>query len=183
MSRKLKLTLLLSAPLVVFVGLLLLLGQGLGNDPRLLPSALIDRPMPEFALPSLMEPARTLTQVDLAGEVALVNVWGTWCPSCYDEHPVLMKLAEGGVPIYGLNYKDERPKAIKWLAELGNPYRLNVVDAEGVLGLDLGVYGAPETYLLDQRGVIRYRHVGVITEAIWEDVFVPRIAMIEESPP
>ena len=181
MSRKLKVTLLLSVPLVVFGGLLLLLGQGLNNDPRLLPSALIDRPMPAFALPSLMEPARTLTPADLTGEVALVNVWGTWCPSCYQEHPVLMKLAEDGVPIYGLNYKDERPKAIKWLADLGNPYRLNVVDEEGTLGIDLGVYGAPETYLLDERGFIRYRHVGVITEAIWKDVFVPRIAMFEST--
>ena len=180
-SRKLRLTLILSIPLVGFAALVLLLGSGLGKDPRLLPSALIDRPMPDFSLPSLKEPGRTLTVADLTGDIALVNVWGTWCPSCYDEHPVLLKLAEDGVPIYGLNYKDESPKAIQWLEDLGDPYKLNVVDAKGTLALDMGVYGAPETFLLDERGVIRYRHVGVVTEQVWEEVFLPRIELIREE--
>lgn len=177
-SKKLRLTLILSIPLVGFIALVLLLGSGLGNDPRLLPSVLIDRPLPDFSLPALKDPGRVLTAADLKGEIALVNVWGTWCPSCYDEHPVLLKLAESGVTIYGLNYKDESPKAIQWLADLGDPYKLNVVDEKGSLALDMGVYGAPETYLLDERGVIRYRHVGVVTEQIWEEVFAPRIELI-----
>jgi cytochrome c biogenesis protein CcmG/thiol:disulfide interchange protein DsbE len=146
--------------------------RGLQLDPQALPSALIDRPLPEFSLPSLGE-ARSLTRDTVTGEVALFNVWATWCVSCRVEHPFLTRLADEGVPIYGINYKDDDDAALKWLVELGDPYRANIVDSEGSLGLDLGVYGAPETYVVDSEGVIRYRHVGVVDERVWAQVLEP----------
>jgi cytochrome c biogenesis protein CcmG/thiol:disulfide interchange protein DsbE len=159
-------------PLFLFVGLALFLFRGLQLDPTELPSALIDRPLPVFELPALgME--RLLTREDVTGEVALFNVWATWCVSCRVEHPYLHKLAEQGVPIFGVNYKDDDADALKWLAELGDPYRLNIVDAQGSLGLDLGVYGAPETYLVDAQGLIRYRHVGIVDDRVWREVLEP----------
>ena len=159
-------------PLFLFVALALFLFRGLQLDPTELPSALIDRPLPAFELPALgMD--RLLKREDVVGEVALFNVWATWCVSCRVEHPYLHKLAEQGVPIYGVNYKDDDADAMKWLAELGDPYRLNIVDAQGSLGLDLGVYGAPETYLVDAQGVIRYRHVGVVDDRVWRELLEP----------
>ena len=159
-------------PLILFVVLALFLLRGLELDPREMPSALIDRPLPEFTLPSLG--SDTLVNRDaVIGEVALFNVWATWCVSCRVEHPYLNQLTQQGVPIYGVNYKDEDQDALRWLQELGNPYRLNIVDADGSLGLDLGVYGAPETYLVDAGGVIRYRHVGVVDERVWRDILQP----------
>ena len=159
-------------PLILFAVLALFLLRGLELDPREMPSALIDRPLPEFTLPSLE--SDTLVNRDaVIGEVALFNVWATWCVSCRVEHPYLNQLTQQGVPIYGVNYKDEDQDALRWLQELGNPYRLNIVDADGSLGLDLGVYGAPETYLVDAGGVIRYRHVGVVDERVWHDILQP----------
>ncbi len=159
-------------PLILFTILAMFLFRGLALDPKALPSALIDRPMPSFSLPQLG--AQTLlSAADLRGEVALLNVWATWCVSCRVEHPYLGKLADEGVTIYGLNYKDDDAAAMQWLQQLGNPYRLNIADREGSLGLDLGVYGAPETYLLDAKGVIRYRHVGVIDERVWRESLEP----------
>ncbi len=146
--------------------------KGLSLDPQALPSALIDKPLPEFALPVLGEP-REVSRTQVTGEVALFNVWATWCASCRVEHPFLTRLADTGVPIYGINYKDQDEAALRWLAELGDPYRLSIVDAEGSLGLDLGVYGAPETYVVDARGVIRYRHVGVVNEQVWKTILGP----------
>ncbi len=162
-------------PLGLFLALALLLARGLQLDPKALPSALIDRPLPEFSLPALGQ-ARTLGRADVIGEVALFNVWATWCASCRVEHPYLGRLAEQGVPIYGINYKDEDAAALRWLAELGDPYRLSIVDAAGSLGLDLGVYGAPETYVVDRQGIIRYRHVGVIDERVWSDILEPIVS-------
>lgn len=159
-------------PLVLFAVLALLLFRGLELDPRELPSALIDRPLPEFNLASLGQD-RQLTRADITGQVGLLNVWATWCVSCRVEHPYLQLLADQGVPIYGVNYKDEDADALRWLAELGDPYRANIVDREGTLGLDLGVYGAPETYLVDAAGVIRYRHVGVVDERVWQTILQP----------
>ena len=159
-------------PLFLFVALALFLFRGLQLDPTELPSALIDRPLPAFELPALgMD--RLLKREDVVGEVALFNVWATWCVSCRVEHPYLHMLAEQGVPIYGVTYKDDDADAMKWLAELGDPYRLNIVDAQGSLGLDLGVYGAPETYLVDAQGVIRYRHVGVVDDRVWRELLEP----------
>ncbi|MDP5055105.1 MAG: DsbE family thiol:disulfide interchange protein [Congregibacter sp.] len=162
MSSRLK----LFVPLGLFVLLAVLLFRGLSLDPQALPSALIDKALPAFSLPALGK-EQVLTQADLIGEPALLNVWATWCISCRVEHPYLQRLAGEGVLIYGLNYKDDSPAALSWLNSLGDPYRASVVDAQGTLGLDLGVYGAPETYFLDAAGVIRYRHVGVIDERIW----------------
>ncbi|EED32788.1 cytochrome C biogenesis protein CcmG [gamma proteobacterium NOR5-3] len=162
MSSRLK----LFVPLGLFVLLAVLLFRGLSLDPQALPSALIDKPLPGFKLPALRT-QQTLSDADLVGEPALLNVWATWCISCRVEHPYLQRLADSGVLIYGINYKDDSVAARSWLDSLGDPYRASVVDAEGTLGLDLGVYGAPETYFIDGNGVIRYRHVGVIDERIW----------------
>jgi len=159
-------------PLLIFLVLALFLFRGLSLDPKAMPSALIDHPLPAFELQALEE-GRPLTREDIIGQVALVNVWATWCISCRVEHPYLQKLADEGVVIYGVNYKDEDQAAREWLESLGNPYVLNIADREGTLGLDMGVYGAPETYLLDAQGVIRYRHVGVVDERVWETILSP----------
>ena len=159
-------------PLILFGVMALFLFRGLALDPKELPSALIDRPLPAFSLPALGED-RMLSQADIAGQVALLNVWATWCPSCRVEHPYLQQLADQGVPIFGVNYKDEDVAAQRWLDQLGDPYRANIVDRQGTLGLDLGVYGAPETYLVDAAGVIRYRHVGVVDERVWRTILQP----------
>ncbi len=180
MSSRLKL-LLLSLPLVGFLILLLLLWRGLGNDPTLLPSALINRPLPSFRAATLADSQQIVTPENLKGEIALLNVWATWCPTCQAEHATLKALAGQGVVIYGVNYKDDRDKALQWLKKLGDPYRFNINDEAGQLGIDLGVYGAPETFLLDTRGVIRYRHVGALDEQVWRENFLPRIQAIKEG--
>lgn len=172
--RRLKLFL----PLLAFLVLAVFLFRGLSLDPTALPSARIGQPLPEFTLPELKS-GDTLSPAALRGAPALLNVWATWCYSCRVEHPYLLQLAGQGVPIYGLNYKDDASKAVAWLAELGDPYRQTIVDAEGSLGLDLGVYGAPETYVIDAKGVVRYRHVGVVNEQVWNEVLAP---FFEESP-
>ncbi len=178
MAPRLKLFL----PLILFAVLALFLLRGLDLDPRALPSALIDRPMPAFALP-LLGADKTMTQADLVGRPALVNVWATWCVSCRVEHPYLDTLAQAGIPIYGINYKDEDAAALRWLQELGNPYVATIADREGSLGLDMGVYGAPETYLLDAGGVIRYRHVGVVDEQVWREVLQPLYLQLAGAAP
>lgn len=168
MGSRLKLFL----PLFLFAVLALFLFRGLSLDPREMPSALIDQPLPSFSLPALAS-SRQLGREDITGDVSLLNVWATWCVSCRVEHPYLQRLADEGVPIYGLNYKDDDAAALRWLDELGNPYRLNIVDRQGSLGLDLGVFGAPETYLLDADGIVRYRHVGVVDDTVWQTVLRP----------
>lgn len=160
-------------PLILFAVMALFLFRGLSLDPQELPSALIDRPLPEFELPALGR-EQLLTRENLLGQPLLLNVWATWCVACRVEHPYLQQLADSGVPIYGVNYKDEDAAAARWLAELGDPYLANIADREGSLGLDLGVYGAPETYLLDADGVIRYRHVGIVDERVWQTILQPR---------
>ena len=161
-------------PLVVFVVLVAFLGLGFGlKDPHLLPSVLIDKPLPRFRLVDLHDAGRTRSREDLLGEICLLNVWATWCFSCRVEHPYLLELAEKGITIYGLNYKDEPAKASQWLVDLGNPYSETVVDHNGEFGLDLGVYGAPETYVIDAEGVVRHRHVGVVDEQVWLEQLQP----------
>lgn len=181
MSPRLKITLLLALPLIGFGALVAVFLWGLSNDPTLLPSALIDKPLPNFQAARLDDSAKTVSNADLKGEIALLNVWATWCPTCRAEHEFLLTLKSQGVPVYGVNYKDERDKALQWLADLGNPYRFNIDDAAGQFGIDLGVYGAPETYLLDRAGVIRYRHIGALNEQIWHADFVPRIQALKGS--
>ncbi len=142
-------------------------------DPSELPSALIGKKVPEFSLTTLGDDTVVKTRDDLVGKAALLNVWATWCISCRVEHAYLNQLAERGITVYGLNYKDDRLEANRWLERLGNPYQFNLFDSEGILGLHLGVYGAPETYVLDRKGVIRYRHVGVLNQNIWESKVLP----------
>lgn len=142
-------------------------------DPSALPSALIGKPVPAFTLPTLTDAEAQKTAADLDLRPALINVWATWCVACRVEHAYLNQLAENGITIYGLNYKDERDEALLWLERLGNPYRFNLFDAQGRLGLNLGVYGAPETYVIDAEGIIRYRHVGVMDEKVWQKKIVP----------
>ena len=159
----------LAIPLVVFLaGVVFLLYPALYKDPSELPSALIDKPFPEFSLRDVQSD-KVITRADLLGKPALVNVWGTWCVACRVEHPVLNKLAQQGVVIYGINYKDVNADALKWLKDFHNPYQLNIRDDEGSLGLNLGVYGAPETFLIDSKGIIRHKFVGVVDETVWRE--------------
>lgn len=171
----------LLGPLVLFLGMAGLLYRGLYLDPSELPSALIGKPFPEFSLPAVQD-GKPLTRADLLGKPALVNVWGTWCVACRVEHPVLTKLAQQGVVIYGVNYKDVNAEAQKWLKNFHDPYQLNINDEAGSLGLNLGVYGAPETFLIDGKGVIRYKHVGVIDETVWRQKLAGQYqALVDEG--
>ncbi|MBW7984973.1 DsbE family thiol:disulfide interchange protein [Enterobacillus tribolii] len=174
MNRKL-----LFIPLVLFLLLVLAFVVQLqrnagGEDPTMLESALIGKPVPAFKLESLDKPGQVFDQKVLRdGKPILLNVWATWCPTCYAEHQYLNTLAAKGIRVAGLNYKDDRQKAIKWLNELGNPYALSLYDGNGMLGLDLGVYGAPETFLIDGQGIIRYRHAGDLNERVWQQEILP----------
>lgn len=169
-------------PLAVFVLLVLLLGIGLGLNPREVPSPLIGKPAPAFRLPVLHAPERIFSPQELAGQVWILNVWASWCAACREEHPVLEALAKSrAVPIYGLNYKDRREDAIRWLQQFGDPYRLSIFDAEGRVGLDYGVYGVPETYVIDKRGVIRYKRIGPVTPEIVEKKLLPLIRELNAS--
>ncbi len=165
-------------PLIIFAVLAGFFWRGLSLDPNAMPSALLDKPVPQFSLPTLLDDQRLVDQGELKGKVSLLNVWATWCVSCRVEHPFLLQLAEQGVPIYGVNYKDDPIQARKWLQELHNPYVLSLVDADGRLGIDLGVFGAPETYVVDRQGVIRYKHVGIVDERIWRETLQPIVASL-----
>lgn len=166
-------------PLVVFVLLALVFLQlekrmiSGDYDPSMLPSALIGKPLPEFNLATLDNPNTVITSINLNNKAALLNVWATWCVSCRVEHAYLNTLAEKGITIFGLNYKDDQQKANQWLTRLGDPYQLNLFDVNGKLGLNMGVYGAPETYVLDANGIVRYRHVGVVDEKVWQSKILP----------
>ena len=163
-------------PLGVFIALVVLLGVGLNLNPRLVPSPLVGKPLPDFTLATLRSPDKTLARKDLTGKISLLNVWATWCVECRREHPLLVAIAaEGKVPVYGLNYKDQRADALQWLQRLGDPYVASGFDADGRVGLDMGVYGLPETLLVDARGMIVYKHIGPINREIWESDFVPVI--------
>ncbi|MBL7002938.1 MAG: DsbE family thiol:disulfide interchange protein [Gammaproteobacteria bacterium] len=162
-------------PLGVFIALVALMAVGLGLDPKRVPSALIDKPVPEFALKQLME-NETLTNKDMLGKVWILNVWASWCVSCRAEHDVIKKLASYKmVDIIGLNYKDEPGDARRWLFELGNPYTKSIIDYDGRTGIDFGVYGVPETFLIDKQGVIRYKHIGPVTNESLRDELLPEV--------
>ncbi|HDS1699134.1 MULTISPECIES: DsbE family thiol:disulfide interchange protein [Pseudomonas] len=170
-------------PLAVFLLVAVFLYKGLFLKPDELPSAMIGKPFPVFSLAST-QGDRTLTQADLQGRPALVNVWATWCPSCKVEHPYLNQLARQGVVIHGVNYKDDNAAAQRWLAEFHNPYQLDIRDEQGSLGLDLGVYGAPETFLIDAKGIIRYKHVGIVDATVWREQLAPLYqGLIDEAKP
>jgi cytochrome c biogenesis protein CcmG/thiol:disulfide interchange protein DsbE len=161
-------------PLAVFILLVGFLAVGLNLNPREVPSPLVGRQAPAFELPVLQQPEKRFTPAEMRGKVWLLNVWASWCVSCRDEHPMLLALAKRGVlPILGLNYKDKGDEAIAWLKQFGNPYEFSVVDADGRIGIDYGVYGVPETYLIDANGVIRYKQIGPVTAAILEQKILP----------
>jgi len=172
-------------PFVLVMVLGVMLYSGIGKDPTKLESARLNQQVPAFELPLLEDPERLVDNEVLKGRVVLLNVWATWCPSCRIEHPYLVELAEKeGVTLIGLNYKDDREPALGWLRDLGDPYEFNIFDPQGTLGFDLGVYGSPETYLLDADGIVRYRHVGVVDERVWKQTLKPiydRYANGEES--
>jgi cytochrome c biogenesis protein CcmG, thiol:disulfide interchange protein DsbE len=161
------------APIVVLIGLLIFLANGLRRDPREVPSPLIGQPMPAFTLPGLNGQPPRVTERDLQGRPLLVNFFASWCAACQIEHPLFMRLAQQGVEIVGVDWKDQDAAGAAWLARHGNPYRLVLADAANTAGLDWGVYGAPETYVIDARGVIVYKRVGPVTEEIWRNTIAP----------
>ncbi|RLV60670.1 DsbE family thiol:disulfide interchange protein [Parashewanella curva] len=169
-------------PLVTFAVLGYFLYKGLFLNPQQLDSALIGKPIPAFELQKLEDENIKLTNKDLIGKVSMINVWGTWCPSCKFEHPYLMKLeAQNILPIYGINYRDERKAALHELKVVGDPYALNIFDPMGKLGVDLGVYGAPETFIIDHNGIIQYRYAGPIAEPVWNNTLLPIIQKLQQQ--
>jgi cytochrome c biogenesis protein CcmG, thiol:disulfide interchange protein DsbE len=169
-------------PLAVFVVIGIVLGIGLTLDPRLVPSPLIGRPVPDFRLPPVEGRTLGLASEDLRGEVAVVNVFASWCTACRDEHPLWMELARrGAVPIHGLNYKDRPEDAVRWLRELGDPYARTGADRDGRVGIDWGVYGVPETFVIDKRGVIRDKIIGAITRKTVDERLLPLVRRLREE--
>jgi cytochrome c biogenesis protein CcmG/thiol:disulfide interchange protein DsbE len=163
-------------PLALFLGLLVFLGIGLTLNPREVPSPLVGKKAPAFALPRLDAPQQTFSEKDMLGKVWLLNVWASWCVSCREEHHVLLDIAKAGViPVVGLNYKDEARDGIKWLRDMGDPYKLSIQDKDGRVGIDYGVYGVPETFLIDRHGVIRYKRIGILTPEIVKDKILPLV--------
>jgi cytochrome c biogenesis protein CcmG/thiol:disulfide interchange protein DsbE len=169
-------------PLAIFVVLVGFLWVGLGRDPREVPSPLVDKPAPAFSLAQLDDPAKKLGPADLKGQVWLLNVWASWCVSCRVEHPLLIALAKTKlVPIIGLDYKDTNDLGRAWLTEYGDPYQVSVVDADGRVGIDWGVYGVPETFVVDKAGVIRYKQIGPITLESLQQKILPLVRELQKS--
>jgi cytochrome c biogenesis protein CcmG/thiol:disulfide interchange protein DsbE len=166
-------------PLAIFLLIAFFLWRGLSLDPRAVPSPLVGKPAPAFSVPLLSDPAQTLSSAALRGQVYLLNVWGSWCVSCREEHPVLVELARRKtLPIYGLNWKDKHEDAVAWLQRFGDPYVASGVDRDGRVAIDFGVYGAPETYLIDREGVIRFKHTGPLTRRVIEETVLPLAAKL-----
>jgi cytochrome c biogenesis protein CcmG/thiol:disulfide interchange protein DsbE len=169
-------------PLAIFFGLVFFLWRGLSLDPHVLPSALMNKPAPQFSLTTLQAPDKTLSTADMKGQVWVLNVWGSWCVSCRYEHPVLNELAkEQVVPIIGLNWKDKPEDATIWLAKFGNPYQTVITDPLGRAAIDLGVTAAPETFIIDKAGTIRYKQPGPISPEEMRDVVVPLIRDLKKA--
>lgn len=167
-------------PLVIFMVLVGFLFAGLSLNPRQIPSPLVDKPAPEFQLQQLHNPEKTLSSTDNLGKVWLLNVWASWCVACRDEHHLLVQLADAGiVPIYGLNYKDEDDIAMQWLRQLGDPYTVSIVDPDGRVGIDYGVYGVPETYVIDKQGIIRHKQIGPVTVKSLEETILPLVSELQ----
>jgi len=163
-------------PLVLFVVIMGFLWKGLQKDPHQLPSALLDKPVPEFNYPSLLHTGQTVTEKQFSGHVSLLNVWATWCITCHAEHSVLMDIANSkAVIIYGLNYKDDPIAAKQWLEKYGNPYQEVISDNKGTLAIDFGVYGSPETFIIDRHGIIRYKYIGAVSPNVWRDKLLPEV--------
>lgn len=173
-------------PLLVFAALALLLAAGVwlsrNPDRQALPSPLIGKPAPAFSLPVLHEPGRLVTLAELKGAPFVLNVWGSWCPACQVEHPVLTRFAETRrVRVIGYNLKDERADALRWLEQFGNPYWLVLVDYEGKQAIEWGIYGAPETFLVDGDGIVRWKHVGPLSDAVIDDQLLPQLAALDRG--
>jgi len=169
-------------PLILFIVMVAFLAVGLKLDPREVPSPFIGKATPAFNLPQLADPSKSFNNMDLQGQVSLLNVWASWCVSCKQEHPFLLKLAKQNIlPIYGLDYKDERDAGNDWLNRLGNPYTVTVFDADGKVGIEWGVYGVPETFVIDKHGVIRLKHTGPITEESWQKTLLPLIIQLQKE--
>ena len=169
-------------PLGLFAVLVVFLGIGLTLNPREVPSPLIDKPVPAFRLSQLEQPGLEFSQRDMLGQVWLLNVWASWCVSCRDEHPMLVEIARKRiVPVVGLNYKDKPPEAKAWLKQFGDPYVLSVSDVEGRVGIDFGVYGVPETFVIDRTGVIRYKQIGPLTPESLEKHILPLVRRLQKS--
>jgi cytochrome c biogenesis protein CcmG/thiol:disulfide interchange protein DsbE len=168
-------------PLVLFIGLVAFLLVGLQRDPHEVPSPLINKPAPDFKLSQLREPNKTFSPQEMRGKVWVLNFWGTWCVACREEHPLLLQYSKtGAVPIFGVDYKDDRAAAMQMLDEEGNPYALTVSDPDGRTSIDYGVYGAPESYLIDRNGVIRFKQIGPITEEVWQKEILPRARQLSQ---
>lgn len=166
-------------PLGIFVALAAFLAVGLKLNPREVPSPLVGKPAPAFQASTLARPDARITPEDLRGKVWVLNVWASWCAACREEHPVLVEFARRGiVPVYGLNYKDKRDDALRWLQRFGDPYTESLVDADGRIGIDYGVYGVPETFVIDRAGVIRYKHIGPVTPAAMRDKIEPLLRQL-----
>ena len=168
-------------PFIIFVALAVFLYLGLQLNPREIPSPLINKPAPAFNLPQLHDPSKSLSVEAMRGQVWLFNVWASWCVSCRDEHPLWVAFAQSNrLPIVGLNYKDQRSDALNWLLQLGNPYVMSVMDSEGRTGIDYGVYGVPETYVIDKQGVIRMKHIGPINPAVLQEKILPLVEALSK---
>jgi cytochrome c biogenesis protein CcmG/thiol:disulfide interchange protein DsbE len=168
-------------PLVLFIGLVAFLLVGLQRDPHEVPSPLINKPAPDFKLSQLREPNKTFSPQEMRGKVWVLNFWGTWCVACREEHPLLLEYSKtGAVPIYGVDYKDDRAAAMQMLEEEGNPYTLTVSDPDGRVSIDYGVYGAPESYLIDRNGVIRFKQIGPLTQDVWQKEILPRAKQLNQ---
>ena len=169
-------------PLAIFTVLAGFLFVGLGLNPREVPSPFIGKPAPSFQLAQLARPDQSFAPSQMQGEVWLLNVWASWCVACRVEHPLLVDLAKKDVvPIIGLNYKDKREAALGWLGQFGNPYKLSIADIDGRVGIDYGVYGVPETFVIDKTGVIRFKQIGPITEDAWRDKILPLVQQLRQS--
>lgn len=170
-------------PLILFIVMAIFLAIGLNLNPSEIPSPLLDKPAPAFAAAKLQLPDEKLTNADLKGQVWLFNVWASWCVSCREEHPVLNELArQKAVTIIGLNYKDDPTAAKNWLDTLGNPYNVSIMDQDGRIGLDWGVYGVPETFVVDKKGIVRYKHTGPVSINDVQQTFLPLIAQLQAEP-
>lgn len=167
-------------PLAIFVVLVGFLAAGLTLNPREVPSPLVGKPAPAFSLPQLHDQVKIFSPADMTGQVWLLNVWASWCGGCKEEHPVLMRMAQAGnVPIYGMDYKDRRDEALTWLRRHGNPYPLTAVDEAGRIGIDYGVYGVPETYVIDKQGVIRYKQIGPLDDDVVAKRILPLVKELQ----
>jgi cytochrome c biogenesis protein CcmG/thiol:disulfide interchange protein DsbE len=168
-------------PLGAFVLLVAFLAAGLSLDPREVPSPLVGKPAPGFELPQLDDTAAKFAPANLKGKVWLLNVWASWCVSCREEHPLLVEFAKSGlVPLIGLDYKDQAADAQRWLKQFGNPYTLSAVDSDGRVGIDYGVYGVPETYVIDKEGIIRYKQIGAVTPEALSQKILPLVRALNK---